>query len=361
MSENSAVLALPYIQAAQAQKHVTHNEALRALDVIVQAAVIDRTRTTPPTDPTTGDRHLVAAGATDAWAGRDHAIAVWEISYWAFYMPAAGWSLRVLTEEARTIVFDGTAWVGDALRPDTLGVNAPADAVNRLAVASDATLLTHAGAGHQLKINKAADADTASLLFQSDWTGHAEMGLAGDTDFAIKVSPDGGTWLEALRFAADGGVSGSALQETPDDIRPNRLMRADYGYGPGNVVGTVSQTAGAPSGAVIERGDNANGSYVRWADGTQMCWQQSGTLTADQGAIGTTGFSASEIYTWVFPASFIATPITSVSARRLSGAHSHWGMVSSSHGTWSSRRSFYMAAENGATGTLITMASGRWF
>jgi hypothetical protein len=66
MSDVSAVLALPYIQPSQAQKHVTHNEALRTLDVIVQLAVLDRTRTAPPGAAAIGDRHIVAAGATGA-------------------------------------------------------------------------------------------------------------------------------------------------------------------------------------------------------------------------------------------------------------------------------------------------------
>ena len=39
------------------------------------------------------------------------------------------------------------------------------------------------------------------------------------------------------------------------------------------LLGTVSQAAGVPTGAVIERGSNANGEYVRFADGTQMCWR----------------------------------------------------------------------------------------
>jgi hypothetical protein len=41
-------LLLPYLLASQAQKHVTHNEALRLLDAMVQLAVLDRTRTVPP-------------------------------------------------------------------------------------------------------------------------------------------------------------------------------------------------------------------------------------------------------------------------------------------------------------------------
>ena len=72
-----------------------------------------------------------------------------------------------------------------------IGINATADATNRLAVKSAATLFDNAGAGHQHKINKAAAGDTASLLFQAGSSGRAEMGLAGDDNFHVKVSADG--------------------------------------------------------------------------------------------------------------------------------------------------------------------------
>ena len=61
MSDTTTHLGLPYLLAAQAQKHVTHNEALRLLDAMVQLSVLDRTRTTPPASPADGNRHLVAA------------------------------------------------------------------------------------------------------------------------------------------------------------------------------------------------------------------------------------------------------------------------------------------------------------
>jgi hypothetical protein len=60
----SPVLSLPLIQPAQAQKHVTHNEALRMLDVLVQLAVASRSLTAPPTFPADGARWIVAPGAT---------------------------------------------------------------------------------------------------------------------------------------------------------------------------------------------------------------------------------------------------------------------------------------------------------
>ena len=63
--ENTPNLSLPYIMPSQAQKHVTHNEALRALDILVQLAVLDRDLTVPPSAPDEGDRHIVAAAATD--------------------------------------------------------------------------------------------------------------------------------------------------------------------------------------------------------------------------------------------------------------------------------------------------------
>ena len=193
MSDVSAVLALPYIQPSQAQKHVTHNEALRVLDVIVQLAVLDRTRTAAPGTAAVGDRHIVAAGAAGAWAGQDGTIAVYDLEGWVFFAPQAGWRAEVLAESCG-VVFDGTGWVAPGDLPQRfpqLGVNAPADAVNRLSVSSAATLLNHAGGGHQLKLNKAAPAETASLLFQTGFSGRAELGLAGNDDFSVKVSPDG--------------------------------------------------------------------------------------------------------------------------------------------------------------------------
>ena len=48
MSDATTHLLLPYILAAQAQKHITHNEALRILDGLVQLSVLDRDLTAPP-------------------------------------------------------------------------------------------------------------------------------------------------------------------------------------------------------------------------------------------------------------------------------------------------------------------------
>jgi hypothetical protein len=201
-------LGLPYIMAAQSQKHVTHNEALRALDAIVQLSVLDRDLAAPPGSPADGARYIVAASPTGAWTGHSGSIAAYQDGAWAFYAPDEGWVVWIADEDV-AVAWNGTAWAGLATGDGsftTVGVNATADTTNRLAVAAAATLLNHAGAGHQLKINKASAGQTASLLYQTGFSGRAELGLAGDDDFYFKVSPDGSTWKEAIVIDRTSGA-----------------------------------------------------------------------------------------------------------------------------------------------------------
>jgi hypothetical protein len=207
MPDETTILSLPLILPAQAQKHVTHNEAIAALDLIVQLTVINRTLVTAPALPSVGDRHIVAAGATGPWVGQSGRIALLTQTGWQFTQALPGWRAHVLAE-GQTAVFDGLAWVAPSDGPLTvaqLGVSSTADATNRLSVSSPATLLNHAGAGHQLKLNKAAAGDTASLLFQTGFSGRAEMGTAGSDNFSVKVSADGAAWSAALEVAAGTG------------------------------------------------------------------------------------------------------------------------------------------------------------
>jgi hypothetical protein len=236
MSQTSPRLALPLLQPSQAQKHVTHNEALQILDLAVQLSVEAIDQKTPPATPGQGEMFALGTAPTGAWAGQDNHLAAWIDAGWWFVAPRPGW--RLWDKDSGSLrVWNGAAWLPPTIATDNLdrlGVGTTADATNRLAVKGAATLLNHDGAGHQLKINKAAADDTASLLFQSAWTGHAEMGLAGDTAFAIKVSPDGAAWAEALRFdPASGIASGAAVQADPGDTGAGQLLAVGaFGLGP---------------------------------------------------------------------------------------------------------------------------------
>lgn len=104
-----ADLTLPYIFASQAQKHVTHNEAIRALDCLVQLSVESRALTSPPASPVEGSRYVVAAGASDAWAGKSDKIAASQDGAWAFYAPKDGWIAWVASENI-LIVYNSGTW-----------------------------------------------------------------------------------------------------------------------------------------------------------------------------------------------------------------------------------------------------------
>ena len=276
MSHITPRLNLPLIQPAQAQKHVTHNAALEVLDAISQLSVLGRDALTPPVSATEGDAYALGAAPSGDWANAGGHLAIYSNGGWLCVAPSDGWRLWDL-QSAQLCVFANGNWQPvetDFQNISGLGVHTTSDAQNGLAVAAPAALLTHGGGsdGHQLKINKATATATASLLFQTGWSGRAEMGTMGSDGFSIKVSADGASFTQALTFdSTTGHATGAAIQSTPDDTTAGRLMRADFGYGPGNVIGPVSETAGLPTGAVIERGSTAQGDYVRFADGTQIC------------------------------------------------------------------------------------------
>lgn len=109
MSDTTTNLGLPYLMAAQAQKQVTHNEALRRLDALVQLSVLDRDRTAPPASPADGDRHLVASGATGLWAGWDLNIAFWADGAWIRLVPRTGWLVWVAADQT-FLLWQGSSW-----------------------------------------------------------------------------------------------------------------------------------------------------------------------------------------------------------------------------------------------------------
>jgi hypothetical protein len=200
LMDHTTNLDLPYIAPAQAQKHVTHNEALRALDALVQLSVRSRRFAAPPQEPVEGDRYVVASGASVPWAGRNGQIAAWQDGAWAFFQPQEGWHAFVV-DEHRFVVFDRESWrevAGDTNPVEVVGINMVAGEDNRLAVRSPASLFDHVGGSHQMKINKADDTQAASLLFQSNYEGRAEMGTMWGHEFRIKTSADGVQWQDVM-------------------------------------------------------------------------------------------------------------------------------------------------------------------
>lgn len=250
-------LALPFIEGSQAQKHVTHNEALRILDALMMLAVLDRDHSAPPLSPADGDRYLVKTAGTGAFSGKDNQIAHFSGDAWAFLPPRPGWICYV-QDEGALLVWSGTDWSavssGEAGEGGSasvlqnltmLGLGAEADEGNPFLAKLNNALWTAkdvsaGGSGHlRYTLNKEAAGNTLSLLFQSAYAGCAEIGLTGDNDFHFKVSPDGSAWTDAMLFDRASGAAkiNSGLFLT-GRLSPAILSADENDYNPAGLAGT---------------------------------------------------------------------------------------------------------------------------
>ena len=109
MPEQSPNLSLPLIMPAQAQKHVTHNEAIELLDMIVQLTLESASGAATPSSPIEGQSWGVGAGATGAWSGQSGKIASWRGGGWLFITPNEGW-MAWCKDTADLRVFSGGSW-----------------------------------------------------------------------------------------------------------------------------------------------------------------------------------------------------------------------------------------------------------
>jgi hypothetical protein len=264
-------LALPLLAAAQAQKHVTHNEALASLDALVQLAVKERGRTVPPASPEDGDRFLVGANGSGVFASQEGNLALFDLGIWRFFAPRAGWRAYV-EAEGKLLVFDGQQWKDVGSTPERidnlerLGIGTTADVLNRLSAKLNAALFAalmadEGGTGDlRFVLNKAAEANVLSQLYQRGFSGRAETGLIGSDDFRVRVSGDGSEWRDALVIDRRTGVASfpSGLSNAPHAnllINPAFMVnQRQFSGGPlsAGVYG-FDRWKGGPGGCTVNR------------------------------------------------------------------------------------------------------------
>lgn len=184
------------------------------------------------------------------------------------------------------------------------------------------------------------------------WTPWAEFWHSENMPLASQVEVEAGTGTNARAMTPQRLAQAIAAlaPEVPADV-----------YKRSNILGTVSQSGGIPTGAIIERGSNANGEYVKFADGTMICTHEiaTGAISATQGAL-----YISSSLSWTFPSVFIAPPNISTSATRLSGAGLLVpGMIGNNNITTTGvpGNIYVGSTATGPTATLMLTATGRWF
>jgi len=109
MTETSDRLALPLLNAGQAQKEIYHNEAIVRLDLLTQASAVAIGTEAPPADPAPGACWILGPAPEGAWAGRGGQIAGWTDGGWRFVAPFEGMRLW-LSEAGGFALFTDGAW-----------------------------------------------------------------------------------------------------------------------------------------------------------------------------------------------------------------------------------------------------------
>jgi hypothetical protein len=122
----------------------------------------------------------------------------------------------------------------------------------------------------------------------------------------------------------------------------------------GNILGTVSQSSGVPTGAIIESGSNANGNYVKYADGTMICLDTKAT-SAPNVAFGSI-FQSNDL-TWTFPAAFINDEYGQ--AINPTGSNTIWGTAIATSSTVMNFK-IWRATTSATTYGVSLLAVGRW-
>ncbi|VAV99611.1 Gene Transfer Agent associated protein Pden_3078 [hydrothermal vent metagenome] len=218
MTDRSLHLSLPYLMPDQAQKHVTVNETISAIDGIIQLSVLADDINAPPTSAAEGDRYVIANNATGSWLGKEQQIASFQDGAWIFHNPQTGWlSFNQATGEF--LVFDGQTWGVSTSTPTelqnltVLGLGTNADTANPFSAKLNKALWTaleiaNGGTGDlRYTLNKESQANILSLLFQSNWSARAELGLVGNDHFTVRVSPDGQTFFDGVKFDNQSGLA----------------------------------------------------------------------------------------------------------------------------------------------------------
>ncbi|MGE8446705.1 MAG: hypothetical protein ACN6O1_10865 [Comamonas sp.] len=203
-------------------------------------------------------------------------------------------------------------------------------------------------------------------LSSNDFTAAEKAKLAGISGGATANSSD----AQLLNRANHTGVTPLAGGGTGIAATTTAQVRTALGLGSAAVaaiVGAVSQSGGVPNGAIFQRGNNANGEFVRLADGTQICWKY---ITIPSGTfIQAVGLGSSAIYTNVWPAAF--SMYTEISLPHIygSGASYFPGDFVANTVSWRTTNDFTLAVSiKRAAGVTLddaiyaaVIGIGRWF
>jgi len=200
--ETTPRLGLPYVVAAQAQKHIPINESLARLDGLVQLAVESRVVAAQPVSPVGGGVWILPAGATgSAWAGQAAGTLMrFEAGAWEAFALAEG-VLAWVKDENQMVAFDGAAWAPLSASFKSLTAAAsPGLANTRLEIREEETTLSGATTSTAIVIPA-----RAIVLAVSTRT---TVAVTGATSYSCGVAGEAGKFGSSLGVAKNASNVG---------------------------------------------------------------------------------------------------------------------------------------------------------
>lgn len=170
--------------------------------------------------------------------------------------------------------------------------------------------------------------------------------------------------LKIRNEANSGWITQYTIAATYLDI-PDIRRNGSQVFSRDNIVGTVTQSGGAPTGAIIESGSNANGNFVKYASGDQICWAR-GSDTADVSTATGNLFQRATAISLTFAASFLPGTIPALTlggGRSNPGTAPCWPVLTEEHTNTGLNITFLSGGNlTGSPGKRWNyIAAGRWF
>jgi hypothetical protein len=219
-------LKLPYILQAQAQKEVTHNQALNILDVLVNTvaqSIID----TPPDTVNEGDIYIIGDNPQGIFDGNANRLAQFSEGSWSFYQPLNYMEVMVI-EQTQKFTFVDNGWVPIDSVGSTVSSSSKANQKNNENIAQATIKQWQEDLEIKGKIvtSKNVIPHHSLVIAVNIWITEE---VTGTPSFAIGVEEDPsryGDKLKATKNTTNIGMTYHPItyyQDTPITIMPNQM------------------------------------------------------------------------------------------------------------------------------------------
>jgi len=267
------------------------------------------------------------------------------------YIPAEG---QLLFDTSLKQLRVGDSVTAGGTRVASPIADAAVDLLAALSAANQRLVMQAAKSGINADITSIQGLTTALSVAQGGTGGVNAAAARSNLQAAASGANADITALSGLTTALSAAQGGTGVTSLSALLTALQNLGA---YSRGNVLGTVSQSAGVPTGAIIETISNQYGSAIKYANGTLVCTSQ-GATNVTTASIAANSTSTS---TWTLPAAFVDPTFVVMPGVDPTTSNDHYGAISA---FTASNNTFTMVVRNGGTAQTFKIkftAIGRWF